>query len=147
MALDIAGGVRQRLADDATLVAMLATYTPEGGAPAPAIFVDPVPPDFEVVGKPAIVVSEPFGNQAGDDYSDARRDASLFVRLYAKQQGSTVDLLTAAERARELLKFWNTPSFSTGKLEGAFVNGPTTAPTDDPSIEGRLLSVQLLIRE
>jgi len=125
---------------------MLATYAFEGGN-APAIFVAPVPADFEVVELPSIIVDEPIVDPDTSTYTEARRDPSLNVRIYAKHNGSTLALKAAAERARTLLKHWDTQSFSTGKLEGSIVNGPTPAPTDDPSIEGRLLSVQLLIRE
>jgi len=142
MALDIAGGVRQRLVGDGTLTAMLATYLGQ-----PAVVVSPVPFDFPFDAKPAIVVDEPINQTPEDDYSTARRRVDLRVRMYAKHGGSSVVLNAAAERVRTLLHNWNTPSFSTGELEGASVNGPTSAPTDDPSIEGRLLSVQLQIKE
>lgn len=142
MALDIAGGVRQRLVDDGALAAMLATYLEQ-----PAIVVSPVPFDFPFETKPTIIVDEPLSQTPEDDYSNGRRRVDLRVRMYAKHGGSSVALNTAAERVRTLLHNWNTPSFSTGELEGASVNGPTSAPTDDPSIEGRLLSVQLQIKE
>lgn len=142
MALNIAGGVRARLIADDTLTAMLATY--EGG---PAIVGDPVPDDLETEEAPFIVISAPLSDEQTDDYTTARREARVTVRLYAKHNGSTINLNAAAERVRALLKFWDTSSFSTGELECAFVSGPTPAPTDDPSIEGRALSAKLMIKE
>lgn len=146
MVLDISGGIRQRLVDDGALAAMLETYEFFGG-PAPAVMVDPVPYDLAFGMKPTIIVDEPHNQEPTDDYSTARRRVDLRLRLYAKHNGSTLAINEAAERVRALLHNWNTSSFSTGELEGASVNGPTPAPTDDPSIAGRLLSVQLQIKE
>ena len=146
MTLDISGGIRQRLVDDGALVAMLETYAFETG-PAPAVLLDPVPYDLTFGKKATIVVDEPHNQAAVDDYSTPRRRVDIRLRLYALHDGSTVAINAAAERVRALLHLWNTPSFSTGELEGASVNGPTPAPTDDPSIAGRLLSVQLQIKE
>lgn len=142
MSIDIAAGVRARFVGDSTLTNLIDVY---GGEPA--ILVDPVPSDLVIGEKPVLIIAEPYDDPSADDYSTERRNPSLRVRLYAKQSGSTLVLNAAAQRVRSLLKHWNTPSFSTGELEGAIVSGPTPAPTDDPTIEGRLLSVQLFIRE
>lgn len=142
MTLDIAGGIFARLSADATLCAMLATF--EG---APAIVTDPVPATLECGEAPFVVVADPYINNSADDFTNRARAASLNVRLYCKPDGSTLGLLAAAERVRSLLHNWSAPVFSTGSLLSAFVNGPTPAPTDDPTIEGRVLSVQLLIKE
>lgn len=147
MALDIAGGIYSRLAADATLVAMLGEYTPEGGVAGPAMLTDPPPENLEIGVAPVVIVAEPYANAPADDFSSRYRRAALNVRLYSKPNGSSADLLAASERVRTLLHNWSAPAFSTGSLLSAFVNGPTPAPTDDPSIEGRILSVQLLIKE
>jgi hypothetical protein len=142
MTLDIAGGVRARLAGDDVLAGMLASYQA-----APAIFTDPVPDDFETQERASIVVAEPHLNESDNTFSSKGRRASVRARIYAKPNGSTAPLLDAAERARSLFNDWSASDFGGGVLEASFVSGPVPAPTDDPSIEGRLLTIQLVITE
>lgn len=142
MALDIAGAVRARLAGDATLVGMLALY-----AGAPAVLVDPPPDDYEADILPSIIVGEPHYDEDDSDLTFDGREVILRVRVYAKHNGSSVALNAAAERVRSLLKHWTADNFSDGKLSASFVSGPVQGPTSDPSIEGRILTPRLLIKE
>lgn len=147
MGLDIAGGVCARLKADAALVASLGLYEPEGGVPEPAIFTDPTPPDFEIDVKPAIIVGEPYRNEGDDNFTHNGRAASLRIRMFVKHNGSAIAINDCAEAVRSLLHNWSAPVFSTGQLLAATVSGPIAGPTSDPSIEGRILNLHLLIRE
>lgn len=147
MGIDIAGGVIDRLKSDNAFLATLGVYEPDDAEPTPAIFTDPTPPDFEVDVKPAIIVGEPWRDDPDDDLTHNGRDVSLRVRIFVKHNGSGIAINDVAQDARALLHNWSTPSFSTGRLLASFVSGPVNGPTSDPSIEGRILNLRLLIRE
>ena len=140
--LDIQGAVYSRLYADATLGGLIASY---GGVAA--VFSDPVPDNIEIGASPVVVVATPFLNEADDTFSEDYRTPSLNVRLYHRPSGSTLALDTAAERVRTLLKSWPTGAITGGSLVDATVTGPVGAPTEDPSLEGRLLTVRLIIQE
>jgi hypothetical protein len=142
MGIDATAGVRTRLAGNAPLCASLALY---GGAPA--ILTEPVADDYEVAVAPSIIVGEPILNDADDTFTDGGRDVQLRVRIYSKHGGSSIAINAVAEAARALLHNWFTPTFPGGNLLASLVSGPVAGPTSDPSIEGRLLTVSLKIKE
>lgn len=145
MPLDIVGGVCARLAAASGFPAMLATF--EG---LPAILSGDVLPEnlADVVEtKPVCIVNSPFYDEDTSDLTAQRRDVKLHLLFYAKTGGAGLDLLTATERAKEIFRNVDQATFSTGKLEASFVSGPLRAPTEDPSIEGRLLTLSLTIKE
>lgn len=140
--LDIQGAVYARLSSDATLTAQLATYNS-----APAVLADPPAADLVISeDKPVVIVASPSQQESEDDFSTAHRVAVVNVRLYHKPIGSTLKLDTAAERVRALLKNWGGAVTGGTVLDGE-VSGPVPAPTDDPSIEGRLVTARLIIQE
>jgi hypothetical protein len=144
MALDISSGVAARLLADSQLVAMLADYRGQ-----PALFVDPVPDDWTIdlgVGKPTCIVAEPHVNESADTFSSRFRSASVNVRLYAPRSAAS-GLTEAAETVRARLHNWGPGSLPGGSLVNATAAGPQSAPTDDPSLDGRILTATLLIRE
>ncbi len=140
--LDIQGAVYTRLYGDATLGALIASY---GGNPA--VFSDPVPDNIDIQASPIVVVATPFENPSDDTFSEDNRIPSLNVRLYHRPAGSTLALDQAAERVRTVLKSWPVGAIAGGILVDAAVTGPVGAPTEDPSLEGRLLTVRLFIQE
>ena len=142
MGIDATAGVRTRLAGNVPLCATLAQY---GGAPA--LLTEPVADDYEVQVLPSIIIGEPILNDADDTFTHDGRDVQLRVRIYCKHNGSSIAINAVAEAARALLHNWSTPTFPGGNLLASLVSGPVAGPTSDPSIEGRVLTVSLKIKE
>lgn len=141
--LDHQAAVFARLTGDATLTALLATY-----ATAPAVFEDgAVPPEFAHGVKPIVVVGAP--SHAGDtDTLDAfMRSEQIGLRLYHQPNGASLPLQQAAERIRALFKNWGSAAITGGTVIQTEVAGPLPAPTDDPSLDGRIVQLTLLIKE
>lgn len=141
--LDIQGAVWSRLSADATLLALLASY----GA-GKAVVSDPVPDDLLVTSAlPVCIVSAPLSNEADDSFTEDLRRAEVSVRLYHKPAGSSLALEQAAERVRTLIKSWPAGAITGGTLLAATVSGPVVGPTDDPSLDGRVITARLIIQE
>ena len=141
--IDPQAEVFARLTGDATLTALLSTF---GGAPA--VFEDgKVAPEFEHGPQPMAVVTPPTNNGNPDTLDSFMRDELVTVRLYHKPDGSSLPLHQAAERIRALFKNWGGVAVAGGDLIHAEVSGPFPAPTDDPSLDGRIVSISLLIKE
>jgi len=141
--MDLQAVVFARLTGDATLTALLATY-----ATAPAVFEDgKVPVEFEHGTKPLAVVTPPSNSGNPDTLDAALRDEQISIRLYHKPQGSSTPIHQAAERVRALFKNWGSAAVTGGTVIHAEVSGPFPAPTDDPSLDGRIVSINLLIKE
>lgn len=132
-----------RLTGDATLAAMLATY-----GSGRAVFEDgKTPPEFAFGTAPAVLVGAP-AHQGNDDSFDAdMRLEQLIVRLYHRPDGSSLPLHTAAERVRALFNKWGPAAITGGTMINATVSGPVPAPTEDPTLDGRLMYLTLLIKE
>lgn len=141
--IDPQAAVFARLTGDATLVGQLAVY---GGAAA--VFEEGrAPADLQIGALPVALVT-PSAHQFNDDtLSAGGRIERIDVRLYARPAASTLALHTAAERVRTLLQNWGPASLTGGALVNCTVLGPQPAPTDDPSLDGRILIATLLIRE
>lgn len=141
--LDIVGAVYGRLNSDATLLAALAAY----GA-GKALVSDPPPADL-VVDKalPVLIVGNPSSDEAADTYTEDYRTVTLSVRLYHRPAGSSLPLDTAAERVRTLLRSWPQGAVTGGTLIDAAVSGPVAGPTDDPAVEGRIVTARLIFKE
>lgn len=141
--IDPQAEVFARLTGDATLTALLSEY--DG---APAVFEDgKVAPEYEHGALPMVVVTPPTNNGNPDTLNATMRDELVSVRLYHKPDGSSLPLHTAAERVRTLFKNWGGAAVTGGTLIHAEVAGPVPAPTDDPSLDGRIVSISMLIRE
>lgn len=141
--IDPQADVFARLIGDATLTALLAEFSS-----APAVFEDgKAPSEFEH-GENAMVVVTPATNNANPDtFSASMREEIVTVRLYHKPDGSSLPLQQAAERVRALFKNWGSVAGTGGTIIHAEVSGPFPAPTDDPSLDGRIVSITLLIKE
>lgn len=141
--LDIQAAVYGRLNADATLAGLLSSY--DGGA---AIVSDPVPDDLGITEpKPICVISAPTDNEAADTYTEDGRNVGLSIRLYAKPEGSTLPIDTAAEWVRSIIKSWPAGAVTGGQFISASVSGPVVGPTDDPSLVGRLVNARLFFEE
>ena len=129
--------IYDRLAGDATLGGLLATYNDQ-----PAIFtVDPAPGDAEL---PYIVTAGEFAAAAFDTKTTEGRQVWRDVRCYAKADGSAVTVEAIAERVRELLH--RDPLTVEGF--GVFVaecSGPVVA--DEQEAYGRVVTVRMIMTE
>lgn len=129
--------IYDRLAGDATLEGLIATYNDQ-----PAIFtVDPAPGDAEL---PYIVTAGEFAAAAFDTKNSEGRQLWRDVRCYAAADGSAVTVETIAERVRELLH--RDPLAVAGF--GAFVaecSGPIVA--DEQDAYGRIVTVRMIMTE
>lgn len=141
--LDISGAVFTRLSTDATLLALLKPY----GA-GKAIVADPPPPELLADDAlPILIIGAPFDDEADDTYTENYRVVGLRVRLYHRPKGSSLPLDTAAERVRTLLRSWPAGAVTGGTLIDAAVSGPVAGPTDDPAVEGRIVTARLIFKE
>lgn len=141
--MDIQGIVFARLTADATLTALLQTHDVE-----PAIFEDgKVDPEIEYGTLPLAVVTPSSNNANPDTLDAAMREELVSVRLYHKPDGSSLPLHDAAERVRALFRNWGSAAVTGGTVIHAEVAGPFPAPTDDPSLDGRIINITLLVKE
>lgn len=141
--LDITGALYGRLSADSTLLALLATY----GA-GKAIVADPPPADLIVDGTlPVIIIGGASADEAEDTYTENYRRVAVSLRLYHRPAGSSLPLDTAAERVRTLLRSWPSGAVTGGTLIDAAVSGPVAGPTDDPAVEGRIVTARLVFQE
>ncbi len=143
--IDIQAAVFQQLRSDATLAGLLGTY---GGVPS--VFATPVPDDLVITHEPVCYIGDAINADDDDTYTEEYRRHDLRIRLYQKPDaanGGTTSLKAASERARRVLKDWPKGAISGGVFINASVTGPTLAPTDDPSLAGRLLQVRIYTQE
>ena len=141
--IDILGAVYSRLNGDATLLAALKPY-----GSGRAIVADPPPADLLTDSEnPILIIGAPFDDEADDTYTENYRVVSLRVRLYHRPSGSSLPLDTAAERVRTLLRGWPAGNISGGILIDAAVSGPVAGPTEDPAVEGRIVTARLILQE
>jgi len=141
--LDITGALYTRLSADSTLTSALAVY-----GSGRAIVADPPPADLIVDGSaPVVIIGGASSDEADDTYTENYRQVTVAVRLYHRPSGSSLPLDTAAERVRTLLRSWPSGAVTGGTLIDAAVSGPVAGPTDDPAVEGRIVTARLLFRE
>lgn len=128
-----------RLAGDATLTALLATY--EG---QPAVFtIDPVPADAVL---PYVVTAGEFAVAPFDTKTRNGRTVYRDIRCYAKELGSAEPIEDIAERVRALFHRYALPVVGFDPVL-CDVSGPTVAPDDDETVTGRIVSVRLVLQE
>lgn len=131
---DFTDAVYERLAGDADLCALLATYRDAEGTEYPAVFTDEeVPPDAE---RPYLWVQEL--DEAADNVKNARgRSLSAQIGCYVDAGDSTLDAIK--ERVYDLFdghKLALDSATSTRPIAVAV----TTAPTDD-SVRGKIVGL------
>lgn len=139
------------LSGDAALVAMLASYTPKGGATVVAIF-DEEPPDgfifSEGNARPCLVIDPPRRDAPDATLTERFRVVEQNVRLYAHRGTSNVAIDAAARRVRDLIhQRHEALTITGGRAIAASVAGPTQAPTSDRAVTGRLLTISLELQE
>lgn len=135
--IDYIAAVYSLLATDAELLSMSARIENE----------DTIDGELEINSEPVLVISTPHDQAPQNTFSEKLRTTAMRVRIYAKPEGSTLVLDTAAERVRTLFEDWPRSSITGGELIHADVDGPVSAPTDDANISGRIVTVRLLLKE
>jgi len=127
----------ERLAGDATLTALLASYNG-----APAVFtIDPAPGDAVL---PYIVTAGEVSQAPFDTKTGQGRDLRRDVRCYAEADGSAVTVETIAERVRALLH--RRPLSVAGfGVWIADCQGPIVA--DEEEAYGRIVTVRMIAIE
>lgn len=133
----LSGAIYERLAGDATLAGLLATY--QGN---PAVFtVDPAPGDTPL---PFIVTAGEATQAPFDTKTTRGRELIRDVRCYADANGSAVVIEAIAERVRALLHR-QALNISGYRWIISDVTGPIVA--DERDFYGRILSLSLKAQE
>lgn len=133
----LTAAVYDRMANDATLTALLATYQGE-----PAIFtIEPVPGDAKL---PYIVTAGEMSQAPFDTKVDRGRRAFRDVRCYAPADGTAITVEAMAERVRSLFHRYSLTVTDFGVIV-ANVVGPVEA--DEKDAYGRILTVEFMLME
>jgi hypothetical protein len=131
--------IYQRLAESADVVAALDTVSG-----APAIFNDRAPDDFVFSAKAAIVIAAPSADVDASTFSETIRDVTQDVRFYARDTGSTAAVDALGRLIRDLFHLQASEiEVEDGTCNLATATGPVAAPTTDPSLVGRRVSLRL----
>ena len=133
----LTNAIHDRLAGDATLAALLATYNG-----SPAIYTtDPAPGD---TGLPYIVSVGEITQAPFDTKTTRGRSLTRDVKIYAKADGSAVVIETIAERVRSLL---HRHKLVINGYECIIANcvGPVAA--DEKDFYGRIIGLSLTAQE
>lgn len=142
--MDIAQAIHDKLAGDATLVALIANY-PSGSPQSPAIFTGwPVPPDAT---RPYIFTRGDVAVSSWDELASALGRVVLRdVTAIADNTGSDADIETIAERIRAVLHRTSLALPVGTHVMTQCIDGPTVAETDD-SLTGRRLTFRITAME
>lgn len=133
--------IRDALAADAALVALLSSYDPPGAGPAvPAIFTDPLP---EQAVAPFVVLSGEVSQEPVLDDNDTGRGREVLydVRCYTEQDGSRVLVDQIAERVRTVLHR-QTLTIAGATHVQTIVSGPIVG--DEIDLFGRVLTLRVI---
>lgn len=112
----------------------------------PAIFNDRAPDDFQFSGKSALIIAAPSADIDASTFSETIRDITQDVRLYARDTGSTADIDALGRNIRDLFHLQASQiEVEDGTCSLATATGPVAAPTTDPSLVGRRVTLRLLL--
>ncbi len=116
----------------------------------PAVFEQYVPDDHEI-GGPVVVLDAPSRNDRENMNACRAREVVVNIRVYANVRSKDGDtgsaaLHVAAETIANELHNFVLP-LNGGVTMGALVSGPVLAPTESPSIGGRLITLRWRIKE
>lgn len=135
--------IYEALADDAVIVSALDTF--DG---LPAIFDDQAPDGYLVqLAEFCIVSAAPTRDDAADTLTEEGREVVRDLRIYGKRSSSVAALDDLAILIRD--KFHAHPdvlSIDGGSCYLATATGPVAAPTTDPSLAGRRVTLRLQIQ-
>lgn len=132
-----------RLSDDTAIKAGL-----EVRKGKPAIFNDRAPDDFVFGKKAAIVIAAPTADADASTFSETVREVVQDVRVYVKDSGSTLSIDDLARMIRDLFHLRPAELTVTGGFCSlATATGPVAAPTTDPKLVGRRVSLRLQLQK
>ena len=132
-----------RLNDALSIIERLDLYQDQ-----PAIFNDRAPDDFQFSDKAALVIAASSADTDASTLTETIRDITQDVRLYARDTGSTAAIDTLGRLIRDL--FHIQPSqieVEGGTCSLATATGPVAAPTTDPSLVGRRVTLRLQLKK
>jgi hypothetical protein len=113
-----------------------------------AIFNDRAPDDFQFTGKAALVIAAPMGDIDVSTFSETIRDVTQDVRLYARDTGSTVAIDDLGRLIRDLFHLKASQiEVEDGSCNIATATGPVAAPTTDPALIGRRVTLRLQLKK
>lgn len=116
----------------------------------PTIFEETAPPGFEI-DAPAIIISSPHSAPRDDTSTCVGREYSMYVRVFARvitDDGATgYEALNDAAEILARTLHNSQPAIDGARTSRISVNGPNRAPTDNPSIGGRVLLLRWNITE
>lgn len=131
--------IYSRLTGDLGIMFRVAEY-----AGAPAIFNDRAPDDFQFGAEAVVVIAAPSDDSDAGTFTERVRAVTQEVRVYAKDTGSTAEIDDLARDIRDLFHLQAASLFaSDGTVNTATATGPTAAPTTDPALIGRRVTVRL----
>lgn len=112
------------------------------------VFNDRAPDDFVFLNSPVIVIAAASSDVDASTLTETIREITQDVRIYAKDTGSTAEVDALARLIRDV--FHNRPSEITvdgGICSIATATGPVAAPTTDPSLVGRRVTLRLQLQK
>ncbi|MBK5105113.1 MAG: hypothetical protein JJE42_12770 [Burkholderiales bacterium] len=142
--IDLTQAIYDKLSQDATLVALLATY-PSGSPQNPAIFTGwPIPPDAT---RPYVFSRGSVSDIHFDEINtNLGRDTIRDVTCIADNTGSDSAIETIAERIRTVLHRQPLTVPGGTHVMSQCIGGPFVAETDD-TLTGRQLEIRIVTME
>lgn len=143
--MDSTAAIFARLAGDGLLGQDLMEWQGQ-----PAIFSDAAPDDLLKDGLTGLIaiIAAPAADEADDTFTERARAVRQDVRLYARFTGSSATLDAMARRVRDLFHLQpESLSVEGGRVTIATASGPVAAPTTDPSLVGRRVTLRLTLQE
>jgi len=115
---------------------------------APAVFSDRAPDGFVFSGKAAIVIAAPSADVDASTFTETIRDITQDVRIYARDTGDAEAFNQLARDVRDLFHLRPSEmSVTGGVVTIATATGPVAAPTTDPSLIGRRVTLRLELQK
>lgn len=136
--------IYQRLAGSADVVAAL-DIAADG---SPAIFSDRAPDAFVFGTKAAVVIAAPSADVDASTFTETIREVTQDVRIYARDTGSTAAIGALGDVIRDLFHL-QAPEIEVegGSCNIATATGPVAAPTTDPALIGRRVTLRLQLKK
>lgn len=114
----------------------------------PAIFNDRAPDDFIFADKAAVVIAAPASDRDASTFTETIREITQDVRIYATDTGSTAEIDALGRLIRDLFHLHPSDlNVDGGKCTIATATGPVAAPTTDPSLVGRRVTLRLELQK
>lgn len=143
--IDPTAALFQHIRVDPEITGKLDTYLD-----VPGVFEEIAPPGFEI-NKPIVIIEPPHNADRDDTSTCVGREYLMYVRVFGRvitENGATgYEALNDAAEALARALHNSQPDIDGGRTSRISVNGPNRAPTDNPSIGGRVLLLRWNITE